>query len=623
MFKDVNGETLFSLPNQTAGYSATAQTYGFDPIVEVRSVDFKIDSNNGSTYTGVAEVAFETSDFTILENSPVDTVITTINATDPENDSLTFSISAGNPDINDNGIPAFSIEADTGNLKVNDPEDLNFETQASFDLAISVSDGQNSDTKVATVYLNDVSNGEPVIDSIDNVSLTPDVVAGDVIVSAVNVTDSNTPIENITFSLSDVPTDATDAPFFSIDSNTGEITLTEAGATGLDFSNGTVFYDLGVTASDGTNPSVEETFQVLTNVSEASVELNLLDENGNEITDNTILGDTFSVEVLVGDQRETNPVGVMALTYNLANDELLQVNPETGEIIGTPQLLTKNSNRFNISISGDIAVNSDNEFYLVSDASGVHSLDINTGELSFVGFTGFNYPGNPYNYGGITFADSADEDNFFLTEANHTEEILKANLETQSNQILFSNIISSYNAGATDLAAKVTIPPTSDLVRPAFPDTTQFFDITNTGTGALDILNISSIDVNHSSVSLDPESVAGDIVLNPGESHRVFLTYAPEAAGEDFDLADALVIHSDAVNDSSFDVALAGKSTYDSDISYDGTVNLEDLAVLEQLTFPSVEGDGNYHRSADVNGDGKINRGELIPLNFELFETIN
>jgi len=222
VFKDVNGETLFSLPNQTAGYSATAQTYGFDSVVGVRSVDFKIDSNNGSTYTGVAEVAFETSDFTILENSPVDTVITTINATDPENDSLTFSISAGNPDINDNGIPAFSIEADTGNLKVNDPEDLNFETQTSFDLAISVSDGQNSDTKVATVYLNDVSNGEPVIDSIDNVSLTPDVVAGDVIVSAVNVTDSNTPIENITFSLSNVPTDATDAPFFSIDSNTGE-----------------------------------------------------------------------------------------------------------------------------------------------------------------------------------------------------------------------------------------------------------------------------------------------------------------------------------------------------------------------------------------------------------------
>ncbi|PNW37123.1 UNVERIFIED_CONTAM: hypothetical protein BEN50_01995 [Euhalothece sp. KZN 001] len=312
-----------------------------------------------------------------------------------------------------------------------------------------------------------------------------------------------------------------------------------------------------------------------------------------------------------------------------ANDELLQVNPETGEIIGAPQTLTQNGIRFNFGSHNDLAVDSNNHFYLASN-NGVYALDIKTGELSFVGFDDFNpegapsnfVPGGlPYLYGGITFADSSNEENLFLIDAHWYEDILKGNIDTFSNSILFSDIISSYNSGPTDLAAQVTIP-TSDLVRPAFPDTTQFFDITNTGTGALDILNISSIDVNHSSVSLDPESVAGDIILNPGESHRVFLTYAPEAAGEDFDLADALVIHSNAVNDSSFDVALAGKSTYDSDISYDGTVNLEDLAVLEQLTFPSVEGDGNYHGSADVNGDGKINRGELIPLNFELFETI-
>ena len=59
VFKDINGTELLSLPDQVAvGNTATAQIYEFEPVVGVRSVEFTIDANEGSRFSGVAEVAF-------------------------------------------------------------------------------------------------------------------------------------------------------------------------------------------------------------------------------------------------------------------------------------------------------------------------------------------------------------------------------------------------------------------------------------------------------------------------------------------------------------------------------------------------------------------------------------
>ncbi len=76
-------------------------------------------------------------------------------------------------------------------------------------------------------------------------------------------------------------------------------------------------------------------------------------------------------------------------------------------------------------------------------------------------------------------------------------------------------------------------------------------------------------------------------------------------------------------NDSNFEVNLAGKSTFNSDISYDGVVNLTDLVILQTPDlFGSSSGDSGYDPTADITGDGNINLAELVPLNQEFGLTV-
>ena len=94
------------------------------------------------------------------------------------------------------------------------------------------------------------------------------------------------------------------------------------------------------------------------------------------------------------------------------------------------------------------------------------------------------------------------------------------------------------------------------------------------------------------------------------------MTYQPGIAGEVFDLDNGLVINTNAINDASFEVQLSGRSTFNSDISYDGNVNLGDLGVLN-ANFGTMIGDPNFDPTADINRDGAINQGDLDSLSTE------
>ncbi|PNW37120.1 UNVERIFIED_CONTAM: hypothetical protein BEN50_01980 [Euhalothece sp. KZN 001] len=488
--------------------------------------------------------------------------------------------------------------------------------------------------------------------------------------------------------------------------------------------------------------------------SEAGVDLKLLDANRNEITDNTILGDTFFLEVLVEDPRETDATGLMAFTYNLdfapdvlentndfstpadnnnlipanfpllgdgtldnTNGEILDLGAGSlpnadgeanGTVIGVDALETFSTLTFNVEDSAtrddsritltvdpsqtgfadgkyadpnvqleftqDLIINDAPVVDAIADVSIPEDVTVASEIISASAITATEDDlGNP-----LTFTLTSPDDgngnalfSFFDATQTGDERFVEtspadANNPSQSalpvvvtptgdSVIDFESGVTSYevsvvaddgfksspvpevlNVGITDvndptIAVSVTsitfgtnLPEgtTSELVRPALPDV-KAITITNTGNGPADILNISSVTVNPSRVSINSVWEEGDVLLNPGESRDLFLTYAPETAGEEFDLTDGLVINSNAVNDPDVEVSLLGKSTYNSDINYDGTVDLNDLAVLEGVTFPSRVGEAGYEATADINGDGNINRGELIPLNFELFETIN
>ncbi|MCC9600963.1 Ig-like domain-containing protein [Stieleria sp. JC731] len=84
--------------------------------------------------TNVAPTASDAT-FSIVENSPNGTLIGVVTATDPGADTLEFSITGGS------GATAFAIDSASGAISVVDASQLDYETTSSFDLEVTVSDG--------------------------------------------------------------------------------------------------------------------------------------------------------------------------------------------------------------------------------------------------------------------------------------------------------------------------------------------------------------------------------------------------------------------------------------------------------------------------------------------------
>jgi len=92
---------------------------------------------------------------TVPENSPLNTLVGTVTATDADNNPLTYSITAGNPNLDGDGISAFTIN-NSGQIRVADPDDIDFEVNPNNPLTVTVSDGTLTDTAIITVNLTDV-----------------------------------------------------------------------------------------------------------------------------------------------------------------------------------------------------------------------------------------------------------------------------------------------------------------------------------------------------------------------------------------------------------------------------------------------------------------------------------
>lgn len=87
--------------------------------------------------------------FEIQENSIGGTIIGTVQATDADEDKLTFSVTAGNED------DIFSINEESGELKVEKSEELDFETTPEFTITVSVADGTGSSSNLVIIKLTD------------------------------------------------------------------------------------------------------------------------------------------------------------------------------------------------------------------------------------------------------------------------------------------------------------------------------------------------------------------------------------------------------------------------------------------------------------------------------------
>jgi hypothetical protein len=181
-----------------------------------------------------ASIAASVSASSFAENTAIGASIASVDANDPEGNSVTFTLAG-------TGSDNFSIDA-SGNITL--ATGLDFETTSSYEITVVADDGTFASTEVITITVADVNEAPTLIASLAFNAFQENTATGTAIASSsVSDPESNA----ITFNLS-----GDGSELFAIDEE-GNVTLVGS----LDYET-TPSYTLTITASDGTN-SVSET----------------------------------------------------------------------------------------------------------------------------------------------------------------------------------------------------------------------------------------------------------------------------------------------------------------------------------------------------------------------------
>ncbi|MFM6615756.1 MAG: beta strand repeat-containing protein, partial [Microcystis panniformis] len=262
------------------------------------SFNLTIAANDGSaTGTGNAVINLNSpptvnnATFSIVNNSAVGATVGTVTASDPENNPLTFSITNGNTDTDNDGTRPFAIN-NSGVITVTDPGD--FGTNNSFNLTVTANDGNATGNGTIVVNLTSPVNRPPVVNNaVFSISKTS---PNGTVVGTINATDPDNNPLTYSITAGNPDTDGDTIKAFAI-SNTGVITITDAN----DVSAQTNPFNLTIQASDGALNGTGIATINLNNVNPLSFQLKLYEDNngtiGNEITgNNPILGNSFFAE---------------------------------------------------------------------------------------------------------------------------------------------------------------------------------------------------------------------------------------------------------------------------------------------------------------------------------------
>ena len=261
----------------------------------------------------------------LAENSANTTSVHTVVATDADpSATLTYSITAGN------GAGVFTIDANTGEITVDDNTNLDRETAASFALTVQVSDGTNTDTATITVNVTDVNEFTPVANDA-TVSLAENS-ANTTSVHTVVATDAD-PSATLTYSI----TAGNGAGVFTIDANTGEITVLDN--TNLNREN-VASFALTVQVSDGTNT---DTATITVNVTDVNEFTPVANDATVSLAENS--ANTTSVHTVVA--TDADPSATLTYSITAGNGAgVFTIDANTGEIT---VLDNTNLNRENVA----------------------------------------------------------------------------------------------------------------------------------------------------------------------------------------------------------------------------------------------------------------------------------
>ncbi|MFS8328725.1 DUF4347 domain-containing protein, partial [Vreelandella titanicae] len=252
---DTQGDAHYTYNETTAGgaYGAIDFQSGYDNVDEVR-ITFsdvavlEMDDLVASPAVTNNNPVFENTDpgGLVVDETSTDTtsVIHDVNANDGDSsgtDSVTYSITAGNVD------GAFEIDSNNGEIRLADPDALDYEATASYTLTIQADDGESSNntaTQDITISVNDIA---PAITTGQVFSVKESDDNSTVLGTVATTGDDN----SVSYSIESGNT----GNAFTIDGATGEITLSDTSQ--LDAS-ATGSYTLSVQATDGNTASTQD-----------------------------------------------------------------------------------------------------------------------------------------------------------------------------------------------------------------------------------------------------------------------------------------------------------------------------------------------------------------------------
>lgn len=324
---DGNAENVFSIDEYTGEITVLSQgrlsntsTTSFDLTVEVTDLGPGEFSNTGVVTVNVVDNRYPSVEDRIVsidEYTENSTVVLNVNATDSDDDELSYNIIGGS------GYYLFDID-EVGDVTVIEEDFLDFETAQSLELLVEVTDdGPLNLVSEATILinLNDI-NEEPIVP--DVVHFLSQYAADNYTIGEVEFTPLDVDQEH-TFAITAGNTNS----IFAIDQNTGDLTV--ASATNL-LAGGDITYDLTIEVTDNGSPQL---------TGSGTVTIEVFDNHVPIITSSA----TFFVD-------ENLPANSVVATITATDDDL--------DNISFTKVLGDELGVFSVGFNGEISVFSEN-----------------------------------------------------------------------------------------------------------------------------------------------------------------------------------------------------------------------------------------------------------------------
>ena len=278
--------------------------------------------------------ASESTTRSVAENTASGTSIgDAVSATDADNNTLIYTL---------NGNDAASFDIDDTNGQLQTKSDLDFETKSSYSVTITASDGKKSDSITVTITVTNVDENRAPTFLLSDFSYSITDIAnasvGDDIGSAVTATDADN--DTLEYSVG-----GDDTSYFSIDSSSGQLQVTQALIDGTSSS-----YSIKVIASDGNGGSAEISGTIyvtrITDVNDAPE----FDEGST--TTRSVDKGTYPSQDL-GDPVSATDDDDDTLTYTLSGTDaaLFEIDSTNGQLSNTDFLHYEDKSSYSVTIT--------------------------------------------------------------------------------------------------------------------------------------------------------------------------------------------------------------------------------------------------------------------------------